>query len=1227
MILSEIVQKQVLTGVEPAGNVTVVAVETLGEEMVTLTYKRADGALRERLVTGADAATFSPAAGAAGEWTFDAAGADFKLVLEAKRMDLAFLFDPLLAVHTSNVEPLPHQITAVYESLLPRTPLRFVLADDPGAGKTIMAGLYMSELLLRADARRVLVVAPGSLVEQWREELWEKFGLRFTVFSRDNETTTGTGNFFADNNLIIARLDQLARDEVVQEGVATDEIRQPGPLQTKAIEAGWDLVVFDEAHKLAAHADGEKISRTGRFRFAERIGAKTRHLLLMTATPHNGKEGDFQLFLSLLDSDRFYGRFRNAARGAHTAGASDLFRRLTKEKLVRFDGTPLFPERRANTLNYTLTAAEVELYNAVTNYVVDEMGKADSLDGKRKGSIGLALTTLQRRVASSPEAIWQSLRNRRERLQKRLRECEIAARGTARNKTFDNIGNAGSIENSESIEEESAAADDDDLSADERERLENELVDRATAASSLPELRAEIEKLEKLEKQARELRDSGVDKKWDELSRLLQSREPELRDADGRLRKLIIFTEHRATLDYLKTRINSVLGGDGRVETIHGGTLREERQRVQAEFRSDKDVRVLVATDAAGEGVNLQCANLMVNYDLPWNPNRLEQRFGRIHRIGQTEVCHLWNLVARETREGDVYFTLLQKLEQINKAFDGRVFDILGEVFEDKPLKDMLLEAIRYGGRAETRERMERTIDDAFDEQKVRDLLNRNALSTEVINGERLFSIKQMLDEAEAKKLQPYFVKAYFMEAFRKLGGTIYERERGRFEITHVPAALRERDRLLSGRNRRDTTPVLQRYERVCFEKEFVPAARTGGASAVLLHPGHPLFLAITDTILEKHAALLRKGTVFIDDNDAGDTPSQLFVLAHEIRYGKSHATLSKRLQFVRCWADGRIENAGEAPHLDLRIATPDIPQTPNSKLSTIDLENAVLARAATELAPRHFEEVKARHCERVEKTLDAVHERLTAEIAFWTDRHERLAEDNAAGKDVRLPLSDVEKRVNDLQSRLDLRRQELLYEKHVTQVPPVVLGGALVLPAGLVKKHKANGASNGAGNIDDTCANAADAGRDTAAAGTGTTPEPDVPLWAQTPEARRRIELAAMEAVMQCEREHGCTVEDVSARKCGWDITSIPPPDATGKHPLERHIEVKGRAAGARTISVTRNEMLYALNQREKFHLAIVFVNEDGSTATPLYKRAPFTREPDPAVTSATFDIAELAG
>jgi superfamily II DNA or RNA helicase len=452
MRLEELAVGQSLSGIEPAEVVSVVALVPLAEGSVQLIYRLPDGAIRERLLGRVDEASVAVAR-IERPFSFDGDGAAFQLACEAKRIDLAFLFDPMMAVHSSNVEPLPHQITAVYESLLPRQPLRFVLADDPGAGKTIMAGLYIRELIMRADSHRILVVAPGSLVEQWRDELFEKFGLEFHVYSSLLEQTSPSGNPFDDYPRLIVRLDQLSRNEELQE---------------KLCAPGWDLAVFDEAHKLSAHYFGSKLEKTGRFRFAEKLGAHARHLLLMTATPHNGKEEDFQLFLSLLDSDRFYGKFRD---GAHKVDASDLMRRMVKEELLKFDGTPLFPERKAYTVNYELSQIESALYEAVTNYVQTEMGKADELQGARKGSVGFALTALQRRLASSPEAIFQSLKRRRERLENRLRDEKLGIRGRQPlAETYPGV-----------------PEDDDDLSAEEQETLEEDLIDEATAAKTVAE--------------------------------------------------------------------------------------------------------------------------------------------------------------------------------------------------------------------------------------------------------------------------------------------------------------------------------------------------------------------------------------------------------------------------------------------------------------------------------------------------------------------------------------------------------------------------------------------------------------------------------------------------------------------------------------------------------------------------------------------------------------------
>src|ERR1700685_1722373 len=358
-------------GILPEQIVTVVSVQWFGSAALERRYKGAPGRVANELLYRHDEPRLQVVEHGR-PWSFDGDGHLFRLVSEAHRIRLAHLFDPVLAVHTSLVEPLPHQITAVYEAMLPRQPLRFLLADDPGAGKTIMAVLLIKELIARGDLQRCLVVCPGSLAEQWQDELYRRFHLPFEILTNDKLEAARTGNWFSETNLVIARLDKLSRNEDVQQKLSAPDCR-------------WDLIVCDEAHKMSATYFGGEVKFTKRYRLGQLLSTLTRHFLLLTATPHNGKEADFQLFLALLDGDRFEGKFRD---GIHVSDASDMMRRLVKEQLLKFDGTPLFPERRAYTVNYTLSDAEATLYEAVTKYVQTEMGEADLLGGSRKGSVG-----------------------------------------------------------------------------------------------------------------------------------------------------------------------------------------------------------------------------------------------------------------------------------------------------------------------------------------------------------------------------------------------------------------------------------------------------------------------------------------------------------------------------------------------------------------------------------------------------------------------------------------------------------------------------------------------------------------------------------------------------------------------------------------------------------------------------------------------------------------------
>jgi SNF2 family DNA or RNA helicase len=1168
--LEDIKKDAQIRGIVPNQIVRIITVDPVGENAVTVYYKDYLGGIAEQMFFRSDEARLSLVE-EGGSWSFDAPGEEFKLGLEAYRISEAALFDPMMAVHTSNVEPLPHQISAVYESMIPRQPLRFVLADDPGAGKTIMAGLFIRELLMRADAKRILIVSPGSLSGQWQDELYEKFVLQFEIFSREKQEQSTTRNFFEENNLLICRLDQLSRNEDFQEKLKHTE---------------WDLIIVDEAHKLSANYFGNKINKTKRFLLGEMLGTITRHLLLMTATPHNGKEEDFQIWLSLLDADRFYGKFRE---GAHKVDVSDMMRRMVKEDLLKFDGTPLFPERRAYTANYHLSPIESSLYEQVTDYVRNEMNRADRLDGKRKGTVGFALTQLQRRLASSPEAIYQSLKRRRKKLEDRLNEMKLAARGQsvhpmgfAETTAPEFVYQRRELDIPEDIDEL-----DEEMNAEEYELYTEQVVDQATAAETIPELQAEITILQDLENQALAVVYSGSDKKWEELSSILQERE-QMFMPNGSRRKMIIFTEHKDTLNYLRDRIGGLLGNHEAVVLIHGGVNRDHRRHVQEEFRNNPDVLVLIATDAAGEGVNLQNANLMVNYDLPWNPNRLEQRFGRIHRIGQREVCHLWNMVANETREGEVFQKLFDKLEIEKKALGGKVFDILGEAFENKSLKELLVEAIRYGDSPEVRARMSQVIDNSLDTDRLKEIIKRNALIEQHMGLDQLYAVKEEMEKAEARKLQPYFIRAFFTEAFNKLQGEMRPREAGRFEIRHVPASVRERDRVI-GETR---TPTLKKYERICFEKNLIH--QHGKPMADLVHPKHPLMHSVTDLVLEAHRGKLKQGAVLVNPNDDGTEPKVLFMISHTVREGGGDGkrVVSRRLQFVEIDRHSNATNAGWAPHLDLQPIDDydlglikDIMGEPWLKNN---LDALALSHASQKLVPEHYEEAKGRRERHADKALAAVHERLTKEINYLYGQAIKLDEDVKAGKQPRVQPDNFKRKAKELEARLQQRTKELLEMKNIVSSTPVVVGGALVIPQGLLAQRKGE-----------------------------TTFTVDAA-------ARARVERVAMEAVMKVEQTLGHTVTDVSAEKCGWDITARPPRNENGSIKSDRHIEVKGRAKGQSTITVSRNEIIYGLNQADKFMLAVVIVDGDAFDG-PHYIRNPFTVEPDFGVASVNYDLNDL--
>jgi superfamily II DNA or RNA helicase len=1144
--LEDLVQGARVTGLTAAGTAEVVATEWHGTDAVTVVFRTHDGGIHQQVLLRSQATRLRivPADGSA---NFSGDPADFKLGMEALRIQMAAQFDPMLAVATSDLDPLPHQIQAVYGDLLGKDqPLRFLLADDPGAGKTIMAGLFIKELTLRGDLQRCLIVVPGGLVDQWQDELHDKLGLRFDILTADLVAATPPSeNPFGEYPRLIVRMDQVARSD---------------PLLAHLGRSEWDVVIVDEAHKMAAHYFGGELKTTKRYQLGQLLGGITRHLLLMTATPHSGKEEDFQAFLALLDPDRFEGRYRRHVHGIDTSG---MMRRRVKEELLTFEGKPLFPERRATTLPFELSPAEMDLYEAVTHYVRAEMGRADQLkaagEGRRGNTVGFALTVLQRRLASSPEAILRSLERRHSRLTIRLKDVESKRAQLVHDAAADEAFGAADIED----------VDDalDELGGEELENLEEEVVDAATAARTADELRAEIAVLDDLVQRAKQVRFADTDRKWTELRDLLLD-PAAMFESDGGRRKILIFTEHRDTLNYLVAKTRMLLGRDELVAAIHGGVKREDRRTVQDAFRQDPALAVLVATDAAGEGLNLQRAHLMVNYDLPWNPNRIEQRFGRIHRIGQTEVCHLWNLVATSTREGDVFDRLLAKVEEQRQALGGKVFDVLGEAFNGAPLRKLLLDAIRYGDRPEVRARLHEVIDERVGEGLDK-LLAERALHHDLLSAAAVEQIRLQMEEARARRLQPHYISAFFRAAFTSLGGRISPREPGRYEISGVPPVLRDRHQAGGS--------VLSRYQRVTFDRDGIQPNLNGDDTptlrADLLAPGHTLLDAVVQHTAARCAEAVAAGTILVDRLDPGEDPRVMVALRQEIADGNDPPRpVLRRFEFAELLPPAEDPGAqpsdkstasaracGPAPYLDYEIpqdterdAVADLAAQPWLAAA----RHTAVSWAASTLLPANLAEVSERITADVERTRRLVRQRLTHEINYWDARQGELFWQQQHGKKIRMRPETAGARARDLERRLAARLAELDRQQHLQPSPPVAAATALIMPQGLLDRLN------------------------------GRREQPAQHYAKNT----REVDERAIAAVLAAEHSLGRDPEPMAHNNPGYDIRSRTPDG----HWL--YLEVKGRIAGAKDFVVTRNEVMLARNTGPRHRLAMVEVSPNGA-------------------------------
>lgn len=1107
------------SGIVAGDDVTVLAVTVHGPTSASLVYRGTTGLLGECVLSLDQLSDVSLVADR--RWTFDADGAMFRLASEARRMKWAHLANPFTAVDAANIDPYPHQIDAVYNRFLEQRPLRFVLADDPGAGKTIMSGLLIQELVLRGDLARCLIVAPGSLVEQWQDELWEKFGLEFEIMSRGMVEAARTGNPFLEKNMLIARVDQLSRaDDLIAKLKLSD----------------WDLVIVDEAHKMSAHLYGNELKKTKRFALGEVLREQTRHFLLLTATPHNGKNEDFLVFMSLIDPERFTGRLRND----QMPDVKDVMRRLVKENLVTFDGKRIFPPRYAHTVSFELSELEQSLYDAVTEYVKQGMNRADQMSeagDKRRGNVvGFALAGLQRRLASSPEAIFQSLRRRHERLTLQLEELKALA-------------NRPSGPQPAAFPQglDIPAPDDfdyDDYDDAELEALEDEAINAATLAANAEELEAELIELAELVSMAGAVRDSGVDTKWVEMRNLLRSDEFQ---HGVHNRKLIVFSEHKDTLNYVADRIRNELGRPETVEVIHGSMKRESRREVQDRFRVDPTVRVLVATDAAGEGVNLQVANLMVNYDLPWNPNRIEQRFGRIHRIGQKFPCHLWNMVAHTTREGKVFERLFQKIEQQRGIYGDQVYDVLGMSHINVSLHELLLRAILEDEEAARLKVMDEVINDDIGEH-LKAILDERALVAGLATGPGTEEIRDLMESAKARRLQPWFVFSFFEAALQLYGGRIVKRETDRYEITRVPATIRSH--ATPGRG-----PVHDRYSRVTFDKRAVQP--DGLERAELISPGNPLLGAIIETVLSEHGDSLVRGSALLDPTDPGTQPRLLVYLDHVITDGRlvhgHRQVVSRRFEYVEVNSDGHVVNPGPEPYLGYAPLTED----QRTALSALDIAwaNVRAEEVARDWAIEHFANphltaVSALTYERVGKVRAAVNERLVKEIQFWDRRCEEIKQQELVGKTPALNSGRARARADELEARRDRRLRELDQEENLQSSLPTIVGAALIIPQGLLDQM----------------------------AGI----EPVLAAQPNTEETDRR----AVAAVVEAEQALGRVPEVMAHNNPGFDIESIDP--ETGTHYF---IEVKGHLPQTTEIKVSAQQVQKAKSNPERWRLAVVSV------------------------------------
>ena len=1057
---------------------------------------------------------------------------EFFLLVEANRIRLAHQFDPMLAVSVSQVDPLPHQIEAVYHYALEMPRLRFMIADDPGAGKTIMAGLILKEMQQRGLVKRVLVVAPGHLKYQWQRELKERFGAGFRLIDRSAIRAQWGENVWAETPLSIASVDFLKQDDI----------------KATLPSARWDLVIVDEAHKMSAYAyetkKRTKIDKTKRYQVGEVLSEQTEHMLFLTATPHKGDEENFRLFLDLLRPGFFANE--EMLKESVEEGENPLFIRRLKEDMMKFDGEPIFPPRHVKTTRFRLTEKEQRLYNSVTSYVKSYYDQA-----KEKRHITFAMVILQRRLTSSVYAILSSLERRRAKLEEYLKYPEQIAEDRAR------------YEEALAITEEEM----DELSEEERWEIEDRR-ERVTIAGNIEEVETEIDQLDELVAQAERVKGQKTE------SKLRKLREEILSSLEGR--KLLIFTEHKDTLYYLEEKLRE---WGYAVNTIHGGMGLDAR--IEAEHTFQNETQIMVATEAAGEGINLQFCSLMVNYDIPWNPNRLEQRMGRIHRYGQDREVYIWNLIAKGTREGQILDKLFTKLDRMREALGtDRVFDIIGEVLPGTNLKDLLTDAITGQRRMEDIEHEIEEVDEATTSETLERVF-ASSLASRHIDYTGLMKEQLM---AEENRLVPEYVQDYFLRGFERIGGEYAAIEKG-FRVESVPLELRQKSKDLGFKTRFGT--VRRSYRRVTFEKEV--ARRDNRYEFVA--PGHPLLEALTETILEEFQHGGTEHAAFYDPED--DRTGALWFVEGVVRDGTG-AVAGRRvfcvLQSPRGSNDGDMQELNPAVLWDLEpVPDADVPEEVADLLSD---RTAIEDHLTTEVLMPYRGEIQERRSSDAEikeryglRSLDHLIQESNQKLLDYEMRSQ-------AGEDMGAATRQEERNLRELQQRHEDLEKEIRLERNVTVNEPKVLGVAALVPAPEPVALEYATPDGGGKEAHDE---GGDAEYRTSSNGSALDSSADA-------ERKREIELAGMRVAMDHERERGWQPQDVSeAAHGGFDVRSMRFSDEDGRHVGTRYIEVKARSRSGK-VRITRNEWMQARKYGDEYWLYIV--TEAGTNAPQLTAR-----------------------